>query len=350
VTNDADIRAVRGLVREGGAAWDELTDVQMSRRCLAVVALVVGLAVLVLLPFTPLPPEGLVIAGALVLVSFAGAARLVTAREHVTPRLLFAFALTTTVAVGALEIAAGAEAPFNELTLLLVVWASVAAAPARLAVLLAAAVLGAVPALLDAGAMQLGESVLHVVIWLLISGLGVFWGGAVRVSRRNALLREEHARRQARRDPLTGLGNRRGFDEVLGREVERSRREREPLSIVVCDLNDFKLVNDVHGHQAGDDCLQQVAFALTQVVRAPDACFRWGGDEFAVILPAADAVAASAVAARIAARVHSTARRPDGRPMTIGVGTATLRDGTTAEELLAEADEALLSVKELSAA
>src|SRR5204862_6949646 len=90
----------------------------------------------------------------------------------------------------------------------------------------------------------------------------------------------------ARVDPLTGLGNRRAFEESMATEIARSRRHESPLSLLICDLDQFKKINDAYGHLAGDNCLRQVADALRNELRGADVCFRWGGDEFVVVLPA----------------------------------------------------------------
>ena len=95
-------------------------------------------------------------------------------------------------------------------------------------------------------------------------------------------------------DPLTGLLNRRKFEEVLENEVARARRYG-PLSLLMIDLNFFKQVNDRHGHQAGDEMLKSVAQLLKRCCRETDACARLGGDEFAVILPHSDAASAEVV-------------------------------------------------------
>lgn len=92
--------------------------------------------------------------------------------------------------------------------------------------------------------------------------------------------------RLARSDPLTGLANRRGWDEQLARELARARRSGEALSVALLDLDDFKALNDAHGHQAGDRLLLEAAAAWYGQLRDVDILCRWGGDEFAVLLPA----------------------------------------------------------------
>jgi diguanylate cyclase (GGDEF)-like protein len=149
----------------------------------------------------------------------------------------------------------------------------------------------------------------------------------------------------ARIDALTGLGNRRAFDETLERELSAARRYATPLSVLVADLDGFKAVNDRHGHPAGDEALRQVADALVETVRRPDACFRWGGDEFAVLLPRTGPERAELVANRVRAAIARDVRVPGGDGMGISVGVAELRPDQAPDELLAAADQALLAAK-----
>jgi len=144
----------------------------------------------------------------------------------------------------------------------------------------------------------------------------------------------KEARELARIDPLTGLQNRRAFDERLRDEAAQAEAER-PLSLIVLDLDDFKAINDEQGHQRGDLVLKEVAAALRSAVRSPDACFRWGGDEFAVVLPGTPPDAALAVAARV----------QDAMASDVSYGVATLCDAGPAAALLATADGALAAAK-----
>jgi diguanylate cyclase (GGDEF)-like protein len=94
----------------------------------------------------------------------------------------------------------------------------------------------------------------------------------------------EELRDLALTDPLTGAYNRRFFDEIIGRELERNRRSGEPLSVVFLDINRFKTVNDEHGHSVGDTLLRDVSEFLRRKLRETDYVFRWGGDEFLVLM------------------------------------------------------------------
>ena len=159
----------------------------------------------------------------------------------------------------------------------------------------------------------------------------------------------EQARRLADRDPLTGFFNHRYLHERLGEEVVRAQRTRRPLSVLMLDLDDFKVVNDTFGHLFGDSVLVHVAERIRAALRAHDVPARYGGDEFAVILPETDAEAATRIAARVAEALSAAPYEADGRlPVAVGVsvGAATYpSEGRTATELIAAADGALYASK-----
>lgn len=152
-------------------------------------------------------------------------------------------------------------------------------------------------------------------------------------------------------DGLTGLANRRHFDEVLAREGDRSRRDRRPLSLLMLDVDWFKYYNDQYGHPAGDVVLCQLARVLLESVRRPgDLAARYGGEEFAVILPGLDVEAARAMAERIRARVEALgivhAHGLSGRvTISIGVAEMDLDDAHGAGTLVGQADAALYRAK-----
>lgn len=151
----------------------------------------------------------------------------------------------------------------------------------------------------------------------------------------------------ARHDSVTGLLNRRGFEEAYESELDRARRSGRPLSLLVADLDHLKEINDRLGHQAGDTALEQVGAALTDVARRIDSVARTGGDEFAVLLPDTDAPGALVMAERLCAAVRTTGTEWR-MPLTLSVGGATYaggRDGD--EELVRRADEAAYAAKRL---
>jgi diguanylate cyclase (GGDEF)-like protein len=152
--------------------------------------------------------------------------------------------------------------------------------------------------------------------------------------------RLEAAERESRTDPLTGLGNRRALDECLQRELARHIRYERTLSLIIVDLDKFKLVNDTHGHQAGDRVLAQVSNRLREV-RGADAAFRLGGDEFALLLPETTADAADLVARRLARQIRDDTF-PHEVTATWGIAEAT---GADSAELLEVADRELYARK-----
>ncbi len=164
----------------------------------------------------------------------------------------------------------------------------------------------------------------------------------------NARLYED-ARKLADRDPLTGFYNHRFLHERLGEEVVRAQRARRPLSVLMLDLDDFKLVNDTFGHLFGDRVLTFTAELIRSTLRISDVGARYGGDEFAVILPETDADDARHTADRILEAFRDNPFVGEQRgpvPLAASIGVATFpADGRTATELIAAADAALYAVK-----
>ena len=161
---------------------------------------------------------------------------------------------------------------------------------------------------------------------------------------------EEQMLRMVMSDALTGVANRRGFDQALRTEWRRCTRTGEPLSVLMIDIDNFKRFNDTFGHPVGDAALIAVARALsTAVHRAGDVLARYGGEEFAVVMPGVDADGAITVADRLVHTVRAvTVRQAAGWEVTVSVGAATWSPGsvaTKASELLALADAALYAAK-----
>jgi diguanylate cyclase (GGDEF)-like protein len=161
--------------------------------------------------------------------------------------------------------------------------------------------------------------------------------------------RHERLARQAATDELTGLLNHRRFHEVLKQETTGASRFRTPPALVLLDIDDFKQVNDTHGHQWGDRVLSAVARAVESGARSGDHVARYGGEEFAVVLPHADLAQAHGVAERIRSRIASIELEgPDGRAIrpTASVGVAVLEPASADKhELIAAADAALYEGK-----
>ncbi|MCK9531114.1 MAG: GGDEF domain-containing protein [Gammaproteobacteria bacterium] len=160
---------------------------------------------------------------------------------------------------------------------------------------------------------------------------------------RNALVYRE-ALRAARRDALTQVGNRAAFEEALAREASLAKRRGQPLALLALDLDNFKGVNDLHGHQAGDGVLRDTAMRMQEAIRATDQLFRYGGEEFVVLLGNTDQHGAELVAERIrnAVAVGSAAR---GLQVTVSIGLALLGRTDDVSTLFAKADMALYQAK-----
>ena len=141
---------------------------------------------------------------------------------------------------------------------------------------------------------------------------------------------------QATRDHLTGLYNRRYFDEALADQVEIARRYQRELSLVLLDLNGFKQINDTLGHEAGDELLRQFSGQLNACIRKADIACRFGGDEFAVILPETS----EAQALQLVGRLEKKISIPS---VSFAAGVASL----PCSNLMAEADAALASAKRI---
>ena len=154
-------------------------------------------------------------------------------------------------------------------------------------------------------------------------------------------------------DGLTGLPNRRTFDDVLNREWRRAARTEEPISLLMIDLDHFKQFNDNLGHASGDQCLTTVAGVIAGTVRrAGDLPARYGGEEFAVVLPSTDAAGAVDVAANFRNSLETKAIRHPGNSagplVTASIGTATVIPGARnrVEEIIRHADSALYEAKD----
>ena len=157
----------------------------------------------------------------------------------------------------------------------------------------------------------------------------------------------------SRQDGLTGIANRRYFDSYLVTEVRRGARERQPLSLILSDVDHFKAFNDCYGHQAGDDCLRRVAAALSSAGRRPaDLAARYGGEEFAMVLPGTALEGAVDVAQAVSRVIESLgiphARSAVNAKVTLSQGIVSLtpEKETSSEDLIQRADQALYLAKQ----
>ncbi|WP_437881287.1 GGDEF domain-containing protein [Pseudomonas sp. LRF_L74] len=163
---------------------------------------------------------------------------------------------------------------------------------------------------------------------------------------RNALLYRT-ALQIALRDPLTGSGNRIAMSQTLQREIELSRRSLQPLSVLMLDIDHFKRINDEHGHLIGDEVLKNVANALKGSLRNVDMVFRYGGEEFLVLLSNTSCEAGVMIGERLRVAIEELQHAVENQPikLSISLGCATLQAGEGAESLLRRADTALYAAK-----
>lgn len=159
---------------------------------------------------------------------------------------------------------------------------------------------------------------------------------------------EQKLQRLVSTDELTAVANRRCFDEYLKREWKRLSREHKPLSLILCDLDFFKAYNDTYGHQAGDECIKQVADIIRRVVKRPaDLIARYGGEEFAVILPNTQAKGAVQVAETIRSEVkaegiaHAGSQVSKLVTLSLGVASVVPDSDSSTDKLITEAEQAL---------
>lgn len=163
---------------------------------------------------------------------------------------------------------------------------------------------------------------------------------------RNTLLYRA-ATQSALRDPLTDTGNRIAMDQTLQREIEMSRQHLQPLSLLMLDIDHFKHVNDNHGHSAGDEVLKAVAGSIKHQLRNVDMVFRFGGEEFLILLSNTGREAAAMVGERLRFAAQEQDYAADGKSieLTVSLGCSTLLPGESADSLLRRADNALYVAK-----
>jgi diguanylate cyclase (GGDEF)-like protein len=149
-------------------------------------------------------------------------------------------------------------------------------------------------------------------------------------------------------DSLTGIANRRKFDQFFSMEWGRARRSRQPLSLLLIDLDHFKRINDTYGHQAGDECLRHTARLLSAALTRPaDLIARYGGEEFAILLPETGSLGASTVAFRIRSAIAKDAAAEASRLATVSIGVSTwgAEEEASPDQLVHAADRALYAAK-----
>ncbi|WP_267434201.1 GGDEF domain-containing protein [Sphingomonas sp. GM_Shp_1] len=203
------------------------------------------------------------------------------------------------------------------------------------------------------GFLRLGSplAMSDLIVSLILSSGGAFVLIVARLSdlTTNDIVRISALERDAIRDPLTGLFNRRYLDAKLVEETDRSRRSATPFSTLIIDIDRFKHVNDTYGHSVGDQVIRHVSRLLVETARSADTVARFGGEEFVVLAPDCDldqvAVFGEQIREEIAVRAVPL---PDGRELmvTASLGVATFAREETPAELLQRADRALYRAKQ----
>lgn len=163
---------------------------------------------------------------------------------------------------------------------------------------------------------------------------------------RNALNYRD-AVRASLTDPLTGAGNRISLINTLRREIELARRYNQPMLVLMVDMDRFKSINDTFGHGCGDDILKQLTATMTDEIRRSDSVFRYGGEEFVILLSNTSEELAVQIAERLRCTIESLNCESDGKkvPTTVSIGIASLRNGDTISKLLERADQAMYRAK-----
>jgi diguanylate cyclase (GGDEF)-like protein len=330
----------------------EGADIALARRFAVGSWLFGTLVVIVLNVFFPptrvFGDAGWLVAGASYVIVFGMVAVIADNKRRVGFDFLYMTAFVGTAMIAVTQHGAGGRiAPYHELYMFQLIGVGLVHPPRRVLAFLAfiAAAMFA-PLVYAPSTAQPGDITTELFLWTGLAMLMTLLMRTIRAQRFALQQEGDEARQLARIDPLTGLGNRRAFDEALDAELARARRAKTPLSLLVGDLDGFKEINDRYGHVMGDDCLRDAATAMRAAVRTPDLCFRWGGDEFAVLLVDADATVARALASRLEKAVAGSCSRPGGGRLTLTCGHAELDPDMSAAEAVARSDAALLDLKQ----
>ena len=323
-------------VRVGGALW--------------LFGSAVTAAVLPLDPPTQLIGDaGWPVAIAVLLIGVALGAWMLAWPSRVSPRMLLTMGYGSAGAIAALDLLVGPNGVFPLLLLLVAAYGAALHPPRRIMplLLLLAVMCIALAALRTPHALHLFQGFVTALVLVFLAVMTLLYARTTRALATALDRQRDKAESLARTDELTGLGNRRAFTESLAGHIALSNRYSRPLSMVMLDVDGFKSINDNFGHDAGDDALAAVARILRSEIRDPDLCFRWGGDEFAVLLPETTKDGAEAVTVRLAAAAALDAALPDGQGLSITGGVAQCLPADLPDDLTARADAALLETKRL---
>lgn len=325
-------------------------DVVLASRTNAGAFVVMSLLVAVVMPFDPPNRHGefgFAVAGGLVAVNLVAGIALFARPQSTPPAALLLCGGFAAVEIGILVyLSGGGDSAYVPLFFLPIVFAA-AVQPLWRWVSVLVFVVAVHVVVVTNGALSLkeiGEVAGELPIWGAVGALVLTLFSYARWQSLRLAEERSKAEKMARIDSLTGIGNRRGLWESLNREVAWARRQAEPLTIVLADLDHFKSVNDTLGHPAGDALLVDVSAALVEAVRASDRVFRSGGDEFAVVLRDQDLDGGRRVADRMRAGVERVSRRREVS-VSLSAGVARFDPAENANRLLKAADAALYEAK-----
>ena len=287
-------------------------------------------------PLLPGTSAGDLIVGALIPVALGAVLVIPWRRLPAWTQMLPPLSMFAMVAI--VRDAEGAPAflyTYSPVVLLPVFWFALYGTRVQLLIsVVAVGVTFAIPSGVVGGDAYPTTEVLAALLWMGIAGVTGF---AVNELVRQREMLERRLERIARTDVLTGLPNRRAWDEALRRELARADRTGAPVCVALLDLDHFKEFNDEHGHQAGDEYLTEVAIRWRGGLRVPDVIARYGGEEFAVILADTGLERAAAVVERLRASVP--------RDETVSSGIAEWDRAESGTELVGRADRALYAAK-----
>jgi diguanylate cyclase (GGDEF)-like protein len=327
----------RELLAVRSADLFPIADLRTAKRIGGIFWLWGAAVALLLLPLAPpddssVGAAGWPLAAAIILGSVWFGIHLLRAADPdsgvvVEPREILLFDYAAIVFITALNVLSSGEAPYEELLLVAAIYTAGVFSPRTTAIYMGVVALALVVPLLGSDASSPAEQVSRWLIWTALAMATSTLVVKQRLERAALLERGEEAQHLARADPLTGLGNRRAFDEAFGAASSRAVRTDRSLSVIIADVEAFKAVNDVFGLDAGDRLLQEVAATLDEAVRSPDACFRWGGDEF-VVLADIDGAGAVELGRRLSDEIRRGCSRPDGQPVRLHIGVAQFDPGS----------------------
>ena len=325
-------------------------DLDLTRRLGGWFWMVNAVLALALWPLSPIDRQightGWIIGSALVVCANGFAAALRSSRFQLGFQGVLVSYYVGALGIAVMQWLAGGEtAPYDGLLLNLLLLVAATNPARRLA-----AFIGYMGLLLGAPLLYGGwdsataaKVIAEFVIWTPLAFLVLLMMTSIRAQRLALRQEEARARDEARLDPLTGICNRRGFEEAIVGEISRSDRMGTPLTLAMGDIEHFKRINDEFGHLEGDQCLRRVAEAMESELRAPDQVYRWGGDEFVLLLPGTVKEDADVLIERVQNKVSVACRRPDNEPVWIHYAGAQLQPQMTATELTEAADLALMA-------